>query len=270
MSLAITHFVVGAALTLAAATILLPRLRFQRTLVVLGGAWAMLPDMNHVSPSRLGVVDSIHDGELANLFWAHNFLDALDATDSNEAAVVAVCFLFFVTVLVDSAGYLRPSTVTDGGRTNSDTRRPFSGRGGFASRRTDGSETGRFARSVEIALAVCALVVGVGVHGVVFQSLSSAGVQLTPGTVLLSGLGVVLELTSITVLARNTGVTDLIDSAVPSWISSLSSVGLALSTALVVVAVLASRSAFDAFGVPVLGVVVLLTLSLVRIWNRPR
>lgn len=77
MSLAITHFAVGAGTVLLVQSLFFPDVRFPRVLVILGGLWALVPDLHYV----LSSVDPLLVGRefraLSNVFWFHPVLDGL-------------------------------------------------------------------------------------------------------------------------------------------------------------------------------------------------
>lgn len=75
MVFAIVHFTVGFVSTLALLW-LLPITRYRLTVAFLGGIWALVPDAEKIFDGSLGgVVQTIHDGALADLFFFHGTLD---------------------------------------------------------------------------------------------------------------------------------------------------------------------------------------------------
>ncbi|MFB6150193.1 MAG: hypothetical protein ABEJ40_00155 [Haloarculaceae archaeon] len=113
MSLAIAHFAVGAvcmALVLTAA----PPVPFQRSLVVLGGIWAMVPDGWRFLPTHSGAyAHDFHASGWANLFWFHNALDRADVGDSTGTGALLVAVFFGVTVLAEYRDYRTPEPVRE-------------------------------------------------------------------------------------------------------------------------------------------------------------
>jgi hypothetical protein len=105
VSLAVTHFAVGAALTALVATYLVPGSRYPRLLSGVGGVWAMLPDGHWVSPVATGTLKRLHGTHLMDLFWLHHSLDRLDAGDSKLVAAGALALLLAVTALVERREY---------------------------------------------------------------------------------------------------------------------------------------------------------------------
>ncbi|MFC7141319.1 hypothetical protein ACFQMA_15955 [Halosimplex aquaticum] len=113
MSLAIAHFAVGAACTGVALT-LLPRIPFQRTLVVLGGIWAVIPDAWRFLPASAGgYAHDFHATAWANLFWFHNVLDRADVGDSHATGVVLLGGLLCVTAAAEYRDYRTPEPVRE-------------------------------------------------------------------------------------------------------------------------------------------------------------
>jgi hypothetical protein len=111
VSLAITHFAVGAALTALVLTYLLPRVRYPRLVAGLGGGWAMVPDVHWLSPVAAETLKGAHGSPLADVFWFHRVLDVADPTDSKAVAAAAVAGLLLVTALVERREYRAPERV---------------------------------------------------------------------------------------------------------------------------------------------------------------
>jgi len=75
MVFAIVHFTVGFVSTLALLW-LLPITRYRLSIAFLGGIWALVPDGSKIFGGSFGaVVETIHDGTLANVFFFHGVLD---------------------------------------------------------------------------------------------------------------------------------------------------------------------------------------------------
>lgn len=102
MSLALGHFAIGAiGMTLLSA--LAPfRVRFKQTLVLLGGIWALLPDIYQLAPTYTEWMQVIHDSAAGNFFWFHRTLDVLDPTDSYLITALAVGVWIGVTTTVET------------------------------------------------------------------------------------------------------------------------------------------------------------------------
>jgi len=114
MSLAITHFAVGAACTAVVLTLLVPRVPFQRTLVVAGGIWGMVPDAWRFLPGTAGgYAHEFHRLPLANVFWFHNALDRADVGDSTLLGGVLVAGLLLVTAVGDYRDYRTPERIRE-------------------------------------------------------------------------------------------------------------------------------------------------------------
>jgi hypothetical protein len=114
MSMALTHFAVGAGATGLLVLLFAPRLQYARTFVLLGGVWGMIPDAYHVVPAYTGRLRALHDSALMNVFWGHHYLDAVDPGDTAASAAVALGFMFGVFLLVEvRAARPLPAVVTE-------------------------------------------------------------------------------------------------------------------------------------------------------------
>lgn len=111
MSFALGHFAIGAALTVLLVYVLHPETRYSRTLMLVGGGWAMLPDINKLSPVYTVELTAFHDSWVANLFWGHRFLDAVDAGDSAELSAAAFAVLLVVVVFLETQTVWRADEV---------------------------------------------------------------------------------------------------------------------------------------------------------------
>lgn len=80
MSMAIAHFAFGVTATtlLLLITGLHGRVERDGIVGILGGLWAMIPDVHQVLPFGRW----LHRSAFADLFWFHGLLDAFDETDS--------------------------------------------------------------------------------------------------------------------------------------------------------------------------------------------
>lgn len=102
MSLAIAHFAVGAALTTLLIAFVMPTFEYQRTLVLVGGGWGLLPDVHWVSPVASEKLLYYHgESPLVDLFWFHRHMDQLDPADSTAAAAACIALLGVVTLFAD-------------------------------------------------------------------------------------------------------------------------------------------------------------------------
>lgn len=119
MSLALTHFAVGATLTALAALYLLPATQYARTLVLLGGIWGMLPDVHWVTPVYATELKALHSSVFMNIFWFHESLDVLDPTDSYTVAAAVVGVFVGVTLVGDRWEYTIRERATSAMVTNS-------------------------------------------------------------------------------------------------------------------------------------------------------
>jgi len=114
MSIAIGHFVVGAALTTIVVTLFVPNVRYPRTIVLAGGGWAMVPDFHQVSPIARETLYEFHQSSpLTDLFWFHRTLDTLDTTDSNAIAALLLAAFIVTTVVAERRSYRVPTAVAD-------------------------------------------------------------------------------------------------------------------------------------------------------------
>jgi hypothetical protein len=114
MSLALTHFAVGAGLMQL--LLLLPRspLRFRESLVVASGMWALVPDLHYVSPVLRGPLSAIKFSMLGNLFWFHAFLDSLvQGEGTRGGAALALGFLLVSTAVSERVRASRPARGAD-------------------------------------------------------------------------------------------------------------------------------------------------------------
>jgi hypothetical protein len=102
MSLALTHFAVGAGLMQL--LLVIPRssirVRYRESLVVASGMWALVPDLHYVSPVLRGSLSGLKFTVFGNLFWFHAFLDSLHQGEGTRAgAALAVGFLLVSTAV---------------------------------------------------------------------------------------------------------------------------------------------------------------------------
>jgi hypothetical protein len=103
-----THFAIGAALTALLVTVA-SGVPYPRTLILLGGGWALVPDAAKiVSHSRLR---AFHRSRLADVFWFHRTLDRVDRSDSSRVASAALALLILVTAFVEWWSYSVPAVV---------------------------------------------------------------------------------------------------------------------------------------------------------------
>lgn len=101
MSLALGHFAIGAAGATVLLALLPIRVPFEHTLTLLGGVWALIPDIYQLAPTYTGWMRAIHDGLVANVFWFHRTLDVIDPSDSNTGVFLAVLLWLSVTLTVE-------------------------------------------------------------------------------------------------------------------------------------------------------------------------
>jgi len=102
MSLAITHFAIGATLTAILVWLVAPTYRYRGTLTVAGGIWALVPDFYYISPVFFSELRGIRGSPLGNVFWFHRYLDSLvKGRGSRRTAGVAIAVLLAVVVFVE-------------------------------------------------------------------------------------------------------------------------------------------------------------------------
>ncbi|WP_158055650.1 hypothetical protein [Halorussus halophilus] len=105
MSLSVTHFAVGATLTVLVETYLVPNISYPRAIAILGGIWAMVPDAQKLSPVFQSELATLHYSPLANVFWFHRWLDVTDSGDSVAVAAASLFGLFVATVVSERRSY---------------------------------------------------------------------------------------------------------------------------------------------------------------------
>jgi len=133
MSMPIAHFAAGASCTMVIFHILPLRIRIkirtaQVAIIMLGGLWAMVPDIARSrnlllrfndnywvkinlfglirAPDLTALINRIpafHNSSWANIYFFHHLMDALDKNDS----VLVSALLILVMVLIVSATFLR-------------------------------------------------------------------------------------------------------------------------------------------------------------------
>lgn len=101
MSMPLAHFAVGAAGMTVLLAAVAPRFRFDRTLIVLSGVWAMVPDAYRVIPLVSDQLQVFRGRPLNDLFWFHGTLDVADPADTWSVVVLAVAVLLVASVAAD-------------------------------------------------------------------------------------------------------------------------------------------------------------------------
>lgn len=112
MSMAIAHFALGATLTALLVTFVVPRTPYSRVIVVLGGVWAMVPDLHWVLPAYRAELRALSDSIVANVFWFHPLVDAYDAGDSKALAAALIGALVVATAVAEHRNYHRLAGTT--------------------------------------------------------------------------------------------------------------------------------------------------------------
>jgi len=107
MSLAVTHFAFGAAMTVLLVWAVAPGHRYRTTLVVLGGLWALVPDLHYVLPPGLGgAIRNIKRTVFGDVFWFHATMDGLvQGEGTREGAAVALGFLLLTVIFSEWFGH---------------------------------------------------------------------------------------------------------------------------------------------------------------------
>ncbi|MFW5963718.1 MAG: hypothetical protein ACOCQM_02540 [Natronomonas sp.] len=103
MSLAVTHFAVGATLTTLLVTLFVPNVTYPRVWTLLGGGWGMVPDIGQVYSHPVAWV--FHGSRWADFFWFHRTLDVVDVSDSALVGAVAIAALIVTTAVAEHRSY---------------------------------------------------------------------------------------------------------------------------------------------------------------------
>lgn len=107
MSLAIAHFSVGAAMTTLLITVFFPEIPYPRTVIVFGGGWALIPDIQKISPVGQDRLYTFHESHWADVFWFHRTVDVIDSGDTELFAAGALAVFIVITMI--SERYMRRS-----------------------------------------------------------------------------------------------------------------------------------------------------------------
>lgn len=113
MSMDIAHFAFGATLTSLVITFLIPTVWFPRTIILLGGGWAMLPDIHRISPVAHRSLRTFHDSRWADICWFHRSLDTLDPTDSELFAALLLGTFIVATMIGERRAYRAPKLIRE-------------------------------------------------------------------------------------------------------------------------------------------------------------
>lgn len=109
----IAHFAFGAAMTSLVVTFLVPTVRYPRTLVAVGGGWAMLPDVHRIAPIGAARLRELHGSVWADACWFHRTLDQLDPSDSEEFAALLLGLFLVATLVGERRSYRAPSRLQE-------------------------------------------------------------------------------------------------------------------------------------------------------------
>ncbi|ELY63458.1 hypothetical protein [Natrinema versiforme] len=99
MSLALTHFAVGALCATLLLAYLPVRTEYDAPLVVASGVWALLPDFWRVTPIYSGAFRDLGHSALGNACWLHSVFDRADPHESTRLAAVMLGVYFLATVI---------------------------------------------------------------------------------------------------------------------------------------------------------------------------
>jgi len=102
MSLGITHFSAGASFTSVFILLVGWNVIYPFSIAILGGVWAMIPDMAKLHP----IFKWLHDPFWTNIFWGHWLLDKLDP-DTARVGAVFVGFLLITVMMFWGIGLAR-------------------------------------------------------------------------------------------------------------------------------------------------------------------
>lgn len=104
MSQGIAHFALGAALGALLVAYLLPSVPYPRTVTLLSGGWALVPDAAKLASGSPRLA-AFHDSAWADLFWLHRTLDVWDGGDSSEISALLVAALLLASVIAERRAY---------------------------------------------------------------------------------------------------------------------------------------------------------------------
>lgn len=105
MSLAVTHFAFGAAMTAILIEMLVPSLRYKRTAIVAGGLFALVPDLHYVTPVYHDAFFAFHESRIADIFWFHWTMDKRLEPGRGSQRVAGIALLFFLVTIVVTEWY---------------------------------------------------------------------------------------------------------------------------------------------------------------------
>jgi len=126
MSTAIAHFGFGAAVTALVVLYLLPPVRYERPIILLGGVWGMIPDAHWVSPVLQDELYSVHNSVVVDAFWLHRTLDVLDPGDSHLIGAIMLGSFIGVSIVADHWNYTQRDLLPDTEATSASPLRSLS------------------------------------------------------------------------------------------------------------------------------------------------
>ena len=115
MALDITHFAVGTGATALVVTLLVPRVSYPRTWVVLGGIWALIPRFAVELSVASGRLAPLFDSRAADLFWFYHTISRLSfgpdigMREQDVVGAIALVFMAGAIALAEYLSYQRPA-----------------------------------------------------------------------------------------------------------------------------------------------------------------
>jgi len=100
MSRVLSHFAIGAIMTTVLIHMLVPTLRYKKTVIVLGGIWGNIPDFHGISVGFEDVFLRLDTTGWANIFWFHRKMDQLENGPGSQRLAILLAVLFVLTVAV--------------------------------------------------------------------------------------------------------------------------------------------------------------------------
>jgi len=123
MSLAITHFAVGATGMILILELTQTDTDYRASLVLLSGLWGLIPDLHYVAPIFADKLKYIKQSIWGNVFWFHGYLDGLQQGRGSRRVAVIVVFIF-LTVTVLSEVLPKTGSLLNEGPSSNDEKHP--------------------------------------------------------------------------------------------------------------------------------------------------
>lgn len=112
--MAIAHFGFGASMTAIVVLYLLPAVRYERSIVLVGGGWGMIPDAHWVIPIFGTEIYTLHNSVAADIFWLHRTLDKIDTGDSRAVGALMLGLFIGVSFVVERWDYAQLERDSEG------------------------------------------------------------------------------------------------------------------------------------------------------------